>query len=85
MIHIVILGVVRRNPPFCIIGEGGLCGMKCSGYYGFLVEAKPSFLEADVALPADDYMVKHLDVEEPACLYDLLRYLDVLWAWCRVS
>ena len=43
-----------------------------------LVETKPSFLEAYIAMVADDKVVEHLDVEELARFHNLLRYLDIL-------
>ncbi len=48
-------------------------------------EAEPSFLEADVALPADDEVVEHFDVEKLACFHNLLGDLDVLGTGCGVS
>ena len=52
---------------------------------GILAEAEPSFLEADVALLADDEVVQHLDVEELACFHNLLGDLDVLGTGRGVS
>ena len=48
-------------------------------------EAEPSFFKADVALPADDEVVQHFDVEQLACFHNLLSDLDVLGTGCRVS
>jgi len=48
-------------------------------------EAEPSFLEADVALLADNEVVEHFDVEKLACFHNLLGHLDVLGTWRGVS
>jgi len=61
----------RRGKPTCSpLGAG---------------ETQPSFLEAAVALLADDEVVEHFDIQKLPCFDNLLRHLHILGTGRGVS